>query len=109
MADEVSPVNATGIVTPEQAYMQFALGNPAIPKLYGNAFQVFLNPIDASVLLSVNGSATGIVHMSYPLAKALGSTLTELIMKYEAITKTTVPVATEIEALVKASVAQPLK
>jgi hypothetical protein len=106
MADKASP---PAVATPEQAMLQFAMANPVVPKIYGSSFQGFLNPIDVSVLFSVNGAPTGVVHLSYPLAKALGTTMTELVEKYEALTKTNVPSAVEMETQFKAAVGQPAK
>jgi hypothetical protein len=105
MADKAptSPAAAT----PEQAILQFAMANPGVPKIYGSSFQAFVNPLDVSVVFSVNGTPTGLVNLSYPLAKALGISMMELVQKYESLTKTTVVSAIETEITFKAAVGQP--
>jgi hypothetical protein len=55
----------------------------------------------------VNGAPTGLVNFSYPLAKALGTTMIELVQRYESLTKTAVVSAVEIEATFKAAIIQP--
>jgi hypothetical protein len=101
MANETT----TAPVTPEQAQaqalMQFALSNPSIPKIYANACQGFLNAHDVSLLCSVNTVPTGLLQVSYPMAKSLAVLLTELTSKYEDLTGMKIPTTTELDAILK--------
>ena len=85
--------------------MQFALQNPVIPKIYGNAFQGFLNTHDVTLLCSVNTVPTGLVLMSYPMAKALGVLLTEITAKYESLTGEIIPSVADLDAVIKVAAA----
>jgi hypothetical protein len=92
---------ATAVVTPEQAQLQFVLANPSIPKIYTNACQGYLNSHDVTLLCNVNGVPTGLIEMSYPMAKAMAALLTELTSKYEDLTKAKIPSAADLDAILK--------
>lgn len=89
------------VMSQEQALLQFALNNPSVPKIYANIFNGFLNPHDVTLLFTVNGVPTGVVEISYPLAKALSASLAELVSKYEELSGASVKSATELESLVR--------
>jgi hypothetical protein len=100
-AIQFSPVPMPMPTSPETA-LQIALGNPTIPKVYGNTFANFVGSHDVTILFGVNGVASGVLSLSYPLAKALATKLTEAITKYEAATKTVIPSADALDEDIKA-------
>lgn len=69
-------------ITPEQI-MQLAIKDPRVPKVYGNSCLTIMGAHDVAFMLGVNGVATGMFSISYPLAKTLVTNLTAALADYE--------------------------
>ena len=87
-------------IAPDQA-MVAALGDPRVPRVYGNQFFTFMGSHDVTLLFGVNTVASGVVSLSYPLAKTLGESLTKAVADYEAQIGVKVTDTAAIEAAMK--------
>lgn len=86
--------------------VQLAMQDARVAKLYGNHFVGVQGPQDITLVLGVNGVPTGVVHISYSLARTLATGLTKMIADYEKITGVTVRDGIELENALKAKAAE---
>jgi hypothetical protein len=74
-----------------------ALRSPMIPRLYANSFGIGQTAADLTLIFVTNGSPTGSVSMSYPVAKQLVELLQGTLDNIESAMKQKVLSATDIE------------
>jgi hypothetical protein len=98
-----APASAAKFDIPPELAFRTALASPLVPKLYANQFWTIIQPVDLAVMIGVAGQPTGIVSMSYSVAKTFAAKLQEAIAGYEKQTGTTIPAADALEAKLRES------
>jgi hypothetical protein len=83
-----------------------AVSNPMVPKLYANQFTTYLGSHDVALLFGIGGVSSGVLNLSYPLAKQMAATLLEAIKNYEESTQQRVVKSSELDERLTAKLSQ---
>jgi hypothetical protein len=65
------------------AVTAFAMADPSLARLYANGFTLGLTNADVYIILQMFGRPTGVVNLSYTLAKTLSMKLEKLVKDWE--------------------------
>jgi len=88
---------AGAIPVPPEAVFWQALANPGVPKLYANTFSVVLHPTDIALVFGQAGAVSGMVSLTYAVAKTLADRLQQAVASYEQTVETVVTAAEALE------------
>ena len=72
--------------TADQQLLMSALGLP-IARIYVNGFTIAQSYSDVALVAQTNGSPSAIINMSFTTAKSLAVELTQLVQRFETMTK----------------------